>query len=113
MIFIVIYVLLIIFFLSSFYIGVCTSLVSNEKLEFIWSVSPVFILLPIIIPSLTLLYFSAIRPVEYKNKFSCTVHITGSQWFWTYNLTDFTISDENFKIVQEFLVHQLSLRKGF
>jgi len=56
--------------------------VHNLKLEIIWTFIPIFIILELIFPSLSL-----IADDEISNKASLhTVNIIGNQWYWTYEL---------------------------
>lgn len=56
--------------------------VHNLKLEIIWTFIPIFIILELIFPSLSL-----IADDEVSNKASLyTVNVIGNQWYWTYEL---------------------------
>jgi heme/copper-type cytochrome/quinol oxidase subunit 2 len=56
--------------------------VHNLKLEVIWTFIPIFIILELIFPSLSL-----IADDEISNKASLyTVNVIGNQWYWTYEL---------------------------
>jgi heme/copper-type cytochrome/quinol oxidase subunit 2 len=56
--------------------------VHNLKLEIIWTFIPIFIILELIFPSLSL-----IADDEISNKASLyTVNVIGNQWYWTYEL---------------------------
>jgi heme/copper-type cytochrome/quinol oxidase subunit 2 len=56
--------------------------VHNLKLEVIWTFIPIFIVLELIFPSLSL-----IADDEISNKASLhTVNVIGNQWYWTYEL---------------------------
>jgi heme/copper-type cytochrome/quinol oxidase subunit 2 len=56
--------------------------VHNLKLEVIWTFIPIFIILELIFPSLSL-----IADDEVSNKASLhTVNVIGNQWYWTYEL---------------------------
>lgn len=56
--------------------------VHNLKLEIIWTFIPIFIILELIFPSLSL-----IADDEINNKASLyTVNVIGNQWYWTYEL---------------------------
>ena len=56
--------------------------VHNLKLEVIWTFIPIFIILELIFPSLSL-----IADDEINNKASLyTVNVIGNQWYWTYEL---------------------------
>lgn len=57
---------------------------SRQKIEILWTLCPVFILLIIAIPSLKILYISddLINP-------SITIKSIGHQWYWSYEYSDF------------------------
>jgi heme/copper-type cytochrome/quinol oxidase subunit 2 len=56
--------------------------IHNLKLEVIWTFIPIFIILELIFPSLSL-----IADDEISNKASLyTVHVIGNQWYWSYEL---------------------------
>ena len=56
----------------------------RQKIEILWTISPVFILLIIAIPSLKILYMSddLVNP-------SITIKSIGHQWYWSYEYSDF------------------------
>nr|YP_010610453.1 cytochrome c oxidase subunit II [Opimothrips tubulatus]WAO28720.1 cytochrome c oxidase subunit II [Opimothrips tubulatus] len=64
-------------------------LVEGQSLEFFWTILPMFILIFIAYPSLFYLYFS-----ELSFNPSLTLKIFGAQWYWIYELSDF--SEMNF-----------------
>ena len=56
--------------------------IHNLKLEVVWTFIPIFIILELIFPSLSL-----IADDEISNKASLhTVHVIGNQWYWTYEV---------------------------
>ena len=59
-------------------------LLEASFLEFFWTVIPGFILVFIGIPSLSVLY-----RMESTNIFNLTLKITGNQWYWSYDYSDF------------------------
>lgn len=64
------------------YINDILNTVHNLKLEVIWTFIPIFIVLELIFPSLSL-----IADDEISNKASLhTVSVIGNQWYWTYEL---------------------------
>ena len=64
------------------YINDLLNRVHNLKLEVIWTFIPIFIVLELIFPSLSL-----IADDEISNKASLhTVNVIGNQWYWTYEL---------------------------
>jgi len=55
----------------------------NTKLEIIWTVIPIFILIAIAIPSLRLHYF-----MEDESNSDMTLKVVGYQWYWHYEYPD-------------------------
>ena len=55
----------------------------NTKIEVLWTVIPIVILVLIGIPSFRLLYYSDVVP-----KADMTLKATGNQWYWTYQYPD-------------------------
>lgn len=55
----------------------------HHQLEFLWTIAPVFLLLMIILPSLSLLYFS-------DSCLFCGLRlvVVGQQWYWSYFYKD-------------------------
>lgn len=76
----------------------------NTKLEFIWTIIPVFILVLIAIPSLTLLA----RQYETPPEDAVTVKAIGYQWYWGYAYPD----HGDFEIVSNMLPEEDALRSG-
>jgi len=62
---------------------VASKVTHNTKLEIIWTIIPVFILVAIAIPSLRLHYF-----MEKHIDPDVTVKVTGYQWYWHYDYPD-------------------------
>ena len=60
-----------------------TTTTHNTKIEVLWTVIPVIILVVIAIPSFRLLYFSDVVP-----KADLTVKAIGHQWYWSYEYPD-------------------------
>lgn len=60
----------------------------NTKLEVIWTVVPILILLGIAFPSFKLLYFSDRLPQQTD----LTLKVTGHQWYWSYEYPETGIS---------------------
>lgn len=67
----------------------------NTRLEIIWTVIPIFILIAIAIPSLRIHYF-----METVQNPELTIKVTGYQWYWGYEYPDQKISFES-RLVQE------------
>lgn len=84
-------------FLSFFVIFLIFFLLKNKKLnleiyeskilEFFWTLFPIFILICLGIPSLNLLYKSEF----FSETPSISIKITGHQWYWSYDYSDFQI----------------------
>jgi len=67
---------------NAIYLKSVLNQVHNLKLEVIWTFIPIFIILELIFPSLSL-----IADDEISNKASLyTVNVIGNQWYWTYEL---------------------------
>ena len=62
----------------------------NTKLEIIWTVIPILILVAIAIPSLRAHYF-----IEDESKADMTLKVLGHQWYWSYEYPDHGISYES------------------
>lgn len=56
----------------------------NVKLEVIWTVIPILILVIIGVPSMKLLYF-----MDKTDNADLTLKITGHQWYWSYSYPDY------------------------
>lgn len=76
----------------------------NTKLEVIWTIIPVFILVLIAIPSITLLA----RQYKAPPADAVTVKAIGYQWYWGYNYPD----HGDFEIVSNMLPEEEALRRG-
>lgn len=76
----------------------------NTKLEVIWTIIPVFILVLIAVPSLTLLA----RQYETPPEDAVTVKATGYQWYWGYAYPD----HGDFEVVSNMLPEEEALRRG-
>ncbi len=76
----------------------------NTKLEFIWTIIPVLILVAIAVPSLTLLA----RQYETPPEDAVTVKAIGYQWYWGYAYPD----HGDFEVVSNMLPEEEALRRG-
>lgn len=61
------------------------SFTHNVKLEVIWTVIPIVILVFIAVPSVRTHYFMETAPEEAN---AMTLKVTGKQWYWTYQYPD-------------------------
>nr|YP_009316848.1 cytochrome c oxidase subunit II [Megaloprepus caerulatus]AOW43830.1 cytochrome c oxidase subunit II [Megaloprepus caerulatus] len=60
------------------------NLLDGQKIETIWTILPVFVLIMIAMPSLRLLYL-----MDEINEPSITLKTIGHQWYWSYEYSDF------------------------
>ncbi len=67
----------------------------NTAVEIIWTIIPVLVLLLIAFPSLALLY-----GIEESSNYNMTVKVSGHQWFWNYEYTDFNVTENSRKIIK-------------
>lgn len=63
----------------------------NQKIEILWTIIPIIILILIATPSLRLLYI-----IEEIFNPNLTIKIIGHQWYWTYEYSDFNIKFDSF-----------------
>lgn len=77
----------------------------NNKLEIIWTITPLFILITIIIPAIYTLY-----SLEENQKTISNIKINASQWFWTYEYPIIKSNETNRYIEKKkkFLIRCLS-----
>nr|YP_010241212.1 cytochrome c oxidase subunit II [Neostromboceros nipponicus]QTH79149.1 cytochrome c oxidase subunit II [Neostromboceros nipponicus]UQS76347.1 cytochrome c oxidase subunit II [Neostromboceros nipponicus] len=59
-------------------------LLNQQMLEIIWTIFPMFLLILIALPSISLLYLT-----DEMNKPLMTIKAIGNQWYWSYEYTDF------------------------
>ncbi len=76
----------------------------NTRLEVIWTIIPVLILVVIAYPSLTLLA----RQYETPPENAVTVKAIGYQWYWGYNYPD----HGDFEVVSNMLPQEEALKRG-
>lgn len=60
------------------------NLIEDHKLEFLWTILPMFVLIRIVIPSLDLLYYR-----ETCLFCGLRIYVIGHQWYWRYRIKDF------------------------
>lgn len=84
--FLVSVLVIVLFFLVSinFVFDFDLNIFDHHQLEFLWTISPLFLLIIIVIPSINLLYYS-------DSCFFCglTIIVLGHQWYWSYFFKDF------------------------
>jgi len=94
---------IIIFLITNKYLNI--KLKEAHKVELIWTIAPRIILLLLAIQSLHLLYLTE----EIKNP-SITVKITGHQWYWNYEYSNFPYINYNSFILTSNLLKTGNLR---
>ena len=94
LIFVVFFVFWIIFRILYFFnrraFPVPTSVVHGTTIEVIWTIMPAILLIIIGIPSFSLLY-----AVDEVVNPSITLKVTGNQWYWNYEYSDYENSDNS------------------
>jgi len=66
-------------------------LLEGHTTEIVWTITPAILLVFIVLPSLRLLYL-----IEESFEPSITIKVTGHQWYWSYEYTDFNIIFDSF-----------------
>lgn len=66
----------------------------NSFLELIWTIIPAFILIIISLPAINLL-----NKIDDIYNPLLTLHIQGSQWFWSYHLKEFNVKFDSYTIL--------------
>jgi cytochrome c oxidase subunit 2 len=79
----------------------------GETIEIIWTITPSLILMLIGVPSFTLLYSmdEVIDP-------SITIKAIGSQWFWSYEYSDYISSDGEAIAFDSYMIPEEDLEPG-
>lgn len=67
------------------------NLIENQTIETIWTILPIFLLIFIAIPRLRLLYL-----IEETFNPNLTIKITGHQWYWSYEFSEFKVKFDSF-----------------
>lgn len=71
-----------------------SNITHNTRLEIIWTVLPIIIVVGIMVKSLNVLYY-----VDKSEKADMTVKITGYQWYWGYEYPDHGVAEYESRIV--------------
>jgi cytochrome c oxidase subunit 2 len=81
--------------------------VHGQALEIIWTVVPSVILLILAVPSFALLYSmdEVVHP-------GLTLKVTGNQWYWNYEYSDYTSSDDDSIIFDSYMIPEEDLEEG-
>lgn len=66
----------------------------HVKLEIIWTIIPVLILLIVVVPSLRLMYF-----MDRTSKPDLTLKVTGYQWYWGYSYPEQEIEEFSLNLI--------------
>lgn len=79
----------------------------NTLLEIVWTIVPSFVLIAISIPSFALLYAmdEVIDP-------GITIKAIGHQWYWSYEYSDYTTSDEDSIVFDSYMIPEEDLEEG-
>nr|YP_009945356.1 cytochrome c oxidase subunit II [Epanerchodus koreanus]QOE55892.1 cytochrome c oxidase subunit II [Epanerchodus koreanus] len=106
--------LLILFLITSLVVYIIFMLVDNKllnsylleghEIEIVWTVFPAVILVFIAFPSLRLLYL-----LDESSIPSLTLKVIGHQWYWSYEYSDFLISEFDSYMLSESLLYGFRL----
>lgn len=82
-------------------------IVHGQTLEIVWTVVPSLILLVLAIPSFALLYSmdEIVHP-------AVTLKVTGNQWYWTYEYSDYASSNEDSITFDSYMIPEDDLEEG-
>jgi cytochrome c oxidase subunit II len=72
-----------------------SNITHNTRLEIIWTVLPIIIVVGIMVKSLNVLYY-----VDKSEKADMTVKVTGYQWYWGYEYPDHGIGEYESRMIQ-------------
>lgn len=68
----------------------------STKLEFIWTVIPILIVIALTIPTVTTIYKLEKPPVGYENKKPIVIHVTSADWKWIFSYPEQGIETVNY-----------------
>jgi len=82
-------------------------LTHGTLIELVWTITPALVLIAIAFPSFKLLYLmdEIVSP-------SITVKVTASQWYWSYELSDYLNEDGDFIQFESYMVPEADLELG-
>jgi cytochrome c oxidase subunit 2 len=82
-------------------------IIHGQTLEIIWTVIPSLILLSLAVPSFALLYSmdEIVHP-------AITLKVTGNQWYWSYEYSDYSTSNEDSIIFDSYMLNDDDLQLG-
>lgn len=80
---------------------------NSTSIEIIWTVIPIIILILIGLPSIKLLYAQdeLIDP-------TITIKAIGHQWYWSYEYSDYSLTDNDLVTYDSYMIQEDSLKKG-
>lgn len=82
-------------------------IIHGTTIEVAWTITPSFILIAIAVPSFALLY--AMDEYVYP---AITVKAIGHQWYWTYEYSDYTSTDDSSIVFDSYMVPEEDLELG-
>lgn len=82
-------------------------IIHGTVIEIVWTVTPSLILLIIAVPSFALLYSldEVVDP-------AVTVKAIGHQWYWTYEYSDYAVSDDQSIVFDSYMIPEEDLELG-
>nr|QGN73969.1 cytochrome c oxidase subunit 2 [Prasinococcus sp. CCMP1194] len=84
-----------------------TKIIHGTAIEIAWTVTPSLILLAIAVPSFALLY-----SMDENIDPAITVKAIGHQWYWTYEYSDYSSSEDESIVFDSYMVAEDDLEKG-
>ena len=84
-----------------------TKIIHGTVIEIAWTVTPSLILLAIAVPSFALLY-----SMDENVDPALTLKAIGHQWYWTYEYSDYSASDDESIVFDSYMVAEDDLEKG-
>ncbi len=84
-----------------------SKIIHGTFLEIVWTVTPSFILMIIAVPSFALLYSmdEIVDP-------SLTLKVIGHQWYWTYEYSDYSVSEDGSIVFDSYMIPEDDLELG-
>jgi len=84
-----------------------SKIIHGTFLEIVWTVTPSFILVIIAVPSFALLYSmdEIVDP-------SLTLKVIGHQWYWTYEYSDYAVSEDGSIVFDSYMIPEDDLELG-
>nr|YP_009476551.1 cytochrome oxidase subunit II [Prototheca ciferrii]AVM80909.1 cytochrome oxidase subunit II [Prototheca ciferrii] len=81
--------------------------IHGTVIEIVWTVTPSLILIVIAVPSFALLYSldEVVDP-------ALTIKVIGHQWYWTYEYSDYAVSDDQSIVFDSYMIPEEDLELG-